>query len=225
MMKAHEPEFNFNFGTKPTTSDLDEIKVKIDPTLMLGDFAVAYEKELYRRNPTRAEQINLTAEELETYFKGIIAIRVKSVNSKVPDWRQAKELYIPTWIQFVISQIGQVIDTNRGLIITPVYEDSYDISSMLDTSSRLRAFEVDGVSMHKDAFPRDKEGDQDMMTMAVIGDYVKSMSETPHPIQSYVSAFIGAKLEEEAAFKVLYRVRYDDVKFIRAMLLHEESLI
>lgn len=96
---------------------------------------------------------------------------------------------------------------------------------MLDTSSRLRAFEVDGVSMHKDAFPRDKEGDQDMMTMAVIGDYVKSMSETPHPIQSYVSAFIGAKLEEEAAFKVLYRVRYDDVKFIRAMLLHEESLI
>lgn len=224
-MKAHEKFINLNYGTVPTTSGVDEIKVKIDYSIMLGDFAQAYEKELYRRNPKKAEIINLTADELGKYFKDIISLRVASVNGKIPEWRQAKELFIPTWIQFVISQIGQVVDTNRGLLITPVVEQTYDISKMLDTSSRLRAFEVDGVSMHRDAFPRDNEGDKDTMSMVIIDDFVKSMYETPHPIQSYVSAFIGAKLEEEAAFKILYRIRYDDVSFIRQMLTHEESLI
>lgn len=220
-----QKSFNFDFGTKPTTTSLDIIKVALDETIILKDFAKAYANELFRRNPAKAEEINLTASELQTYFTGIIAIRVKAIEGNCKDWRQAKLLAIPTWIQFVISQIGEVVDVERGLKFVPSFDREYDINELLDVSTRLSSFSNDGVTMHRDAFPRDNEGDVDLMSMAIIDGYVKSMSATAHPITSYISAFLGAKLEEEAAFKILYRVRYDDVEFIRTMLMHEESLI
>lgn len=230
-------KFNFDFGTKPTTDQLEEIKVEIHPDLMIGDFGIAYAKELMRRNPVKFEawvisreseeldHLSAVAKELTEYFTGLIQIRVDSVVSSVPKWREAKKLYIPTWIQFTLTQIGEVVDTVRGLRFTPAMSETYDINNLLVTSDKLRAFIVDGVSMHLDAFPRDREGDKDLMGMAIIDGYVRSMSELPHPIYSYVSAFLGAKLESEAAFKMLYRVRYDDVEFIRSMLMHEEALI
>lgn len=217
--------FNLDFGTKPTTEHLEEVVVKLDPTIMLGDFASAYHQELMRRNPIKLETSGITPEDLEEYFEGLLSIRISSVVGKSKFWRQAKQLFIPTWIEFVISRIGQFIDFDNGLKFIPSYDKEIDIDKMLSLSIKLGSFISDGVSMHKDAFPRDIDGDKDVMSMAIIDDYVKSMSVTSHPISSYVSAFLGAKLEEETAFKILYRVRYDDINFIRSMILAEDSLI
>lgn len=215
---------NINFGTTPTTSEFDIIHVTIDPDVMLGDYAKAYAKELYRRNPARYEASGLDEIALYNYFVGLLVIRIQAINGECKVWRQAKQLNIPSWIQFVISQIGVIRDVDRGLVITPVLEHPFDIDKMLETSDILRMFTADGVVMHRDAFPRAAEGDVDVMSMALINGYVKSMTKLAHPIASYVSAFIGAKVVEEATFKMLYRIRYDDVSFIREMLLHEEKV-
>jgi hypothetical protein len=216
---------NLNFGTKPTSALLETIVVQIDSELILKDFAKAYADELSRRNPTRAREVGLTEQELKDYFDGILAIRIESVEGYSPVWRQAKQLYIPSWIQFVISRVGEVIDTDRGLKIVPKFAGKYDFDSLLVTSNRLRAFLSDGLALHKDAFPREREGDKDTMTMAIINGYVCGQVATTHPISSYVAAFLGFKLREEIAFKMLYRVRYDDIKYIQAMILAEESLL
>lgn len=215
---------NLNFGTTPTTSEFDEIHVQIDSNVMIGDYATAYYRELSRRNPARLEATGLTEEDLLEYFCGILAIRVQSLNGQCKVWRQAKQLNVPSWIQFVISQIGVIRDVDRGLVITPTFEFDVNIEKMLTISSELGIFTSDGVVMHRDAFPRGMEGDVDVMSMALINGYIKSMSKLAHPIASYVSAFIGAKVVEEATFKMLYRIRYDDVRFIRDMLLHEEKV-
>lgn len=216
--------FNFDFGTKPASVELEVVEVAIDSQLMLSDYAKAYVSEFQRRNPVRAETVGLTDDELFYYFEGLIALRVQSVRGECKVWREAKQLLIPSWIEFTLSQIGEVVDVDRGLKLVPVFQKDVDISKMLATSDKLRAFLPDGISLHKDAFPRSREGDAETMAMAILGSYVQSQSKDSHPISSYVAAFLGFKLKEEAAFKMLYRVRYDDVQFIRAMLLREEAV-
>lgn len=218
-------EFNLDYGTKPTNGKLEVIKVQIDPDVMINDFGKAYAAELHRRNPLRAEQTNLTEEELTEYFTQILALRVQFIHDQCRVWRQIKQLNIPTWIQFTISQVGRLIDYDFGLKVIPELNHKIDLNFLLDVSTRLEAFKSDGVTMHKDAFPRSKDGDKDVMSMALIEGFVYSRTKDAHPIQSYVNAFLGLKLIEEQTFKILYRVRYDDIDFIRSMLMSEESII
>lgn len=213
-----------NFGTKPTTSELETIAVEIDPKLMLHDYARAYAMEFYRRNPVRAEAVNITEEELAEYFTSLVALRVQCVQGKCKLWREAKALLIPAWVEFTLSQIGEVVDTDRGLRFIPTFEKDVDIDAMLSTSNKLRSFIPDGVVLNKDALPRGIEGDYETMSMAIIGNYVNSQSKDSHPIASYVAAFLGFKLLEETSFKMLYRVRYDDVQFIKRSLLTEGAI-
>lgn len=217
-------QFDLDFGTKPMGDDFERITVVIDPTLMLGDFAEAYCKRCQELNVAKFSVMDLSVTELDIYFKALIAIRVQAINGGSPVWRQAKQLVIPSWIQFALTQIGRVIVHSKGLEFIPKFEYDFDINALLKTSQKLEAFVVDGLHVHKDAMPRSIEGDIDTMTMAVINNYVKSMSDNTHPVFSYVAAFLGMTLEKEQAFKMMYRTRYDDVEFIRSMIMSERSL-
>lgn len=212
-----------DFGTVPTTSELTEVKVKIEPETMVKPYATAYIAELQRRNPVKFSAIGLTEEELYFYFTQLLIIRVRSVEDKLTCWRQAKKLMIPDWIQFTLTQIGVAIDRNRGFKFVPVIDGEVELDKALAISSKLESFEIDNVGMSQDAFPRETSGDLDTMSMAVIDGYVKGINVS-HPISSYVSAFLGSKLMEEQAFSMLYRVRYDDIKFITQMLLHTKEV-
>lgn len=217
--------FTFDFGTKPNTLRLEKIEVKVNPQRMLKDFALAYERELYRRNPIRANEAKLDQEQLYKYFCGLLALRIQSIKGESKFWRQAKNLAIPAWVQFTLATVGQVFDYDRGLELIPTMDDtSVDMSFMLSTSSTLLAFEGDGVHLLLDAMPRDTKGDAEVMSFALIDDYVMGMAKTAHPISSYVAAFLGFELQKGAAFNALYRVRYDDIEFIKSMLMSTKEV-
>lgn len=223
-MNSKVQNFNLDYGTKPTTTKLDYIDFEIHPETMVDDYADAYLRELRRRNPLKFIAVKDKLADIKTYFRGILKIRVQSITNDCPVWRQAKRLVIPAWLQFVISQIGQIVDYEYGLVITPKFDFDYDISEMLEFSNILESFMNDGVSMFKDAFPRDHKGDTEVMKMAVLDGYVKSMTSNSHPLSSYVNAFVGAKVSSVIECSMLYRVRYDDVSFIRSMLLNDSSI-
>lgn len=90
-------------------------------------------------------------------------------------------------------------------------------------SDQLRMFKLDGVGMSDNALPRTKDGDQDVMSSMLIGDYVKSIKEVT-PIKTYVSAFLGLNLLGETTWESLFRIRYDDIDYIRSRLISEESI-
>jgi len=214
-----------NYGTKPTGVPMQNVNIELDPELMVKDFAVAYERELYRRNANRAEREKITADELYDYFRGILSIHLEKDNlGTVKEWRKAKELYIPAWIQHVISQVGTYVDPIRGLKFIPQIAFVYDMAKMLEVSERLSAFKVDGLKIFKDAFPRDTSGDPEVMSMIIAENCVRSMTAEAHPASSYVAAFLGFKLREEMALLTMYRVKYDDIVFVHEMLLREETL-
>ena len=213
-----------DYGTKPTTTALETIEVSIDPSVMIGDFAKAYSTELTRLNPVRARELDITAEDLTIYFTSLLKIRVESILGTLRDWRTAKLLAIPAWIQHTISQIGEVIIRDKGIRFIPKLDYEYEMATLLEISTKLQAFTSDGLSIHTDALPRNATGNEEVMGMAIVGDYIQSIKADAHPASSYVSAFLGNKLVQEQHFSVLYRVRYDDVGFIATQLLNDRSL-
>lgn len=226
-----------NLDTKVTTNSLEKIHVAIDPKVMIGNFAQSYRNELRRRNFEKYDSDPLTVEEFNLYFQRLVKLRIMSVEDDCPDWRQARQLYIPSWIEAVISMLGKVVDTERGMVIIPSFELEWTyrdkkidgskgtIDEMLDFSLRLGSFREDGLVLHKDAFPRVPDGDKDVMMMAIIDGYVKSQLKVAHPIAGYIAGFLGMKLQQEQTFKLLYRVRYDDINYITEMLLREEMVL
>lgn len=229
-----DSEFNsLNYGTKPTGAKMQTIEVILNPELMMRDFAKAYEGELYRRNPNLAERSKLTSDDLYVYFVGILAIHIEHDNvGNIKDWRKAKEIYIPAWIQHTISMVGTYLDQIRGLKFVPRLMSAddatkpmtYDISELLKISERLAPFRMDGLKIMKDAFPRTPEGDPEVMSMIIAEECVRSITPDAHPASSYVAAFLGFKLKEELAWVNLYRVKYDDFVLVHEMLLREEVI-
>jgi len=71
--------------------------------------------------------------------------------------------------------------------------------------------------------PRNVEGNSEVMSTALIGMYVRAQHKV-NPLSTYVSAFMGLKLRQEATFQVLYRVKYDDIGFIQMALTRQGVL-
>lgn len=215
---------SLDYSTKISTPRPETVEVTIDPTIILNDYAQAYANELNRRNPERFQAEDLTVEELQNYFNGLLHLRIQSVEGNCPDWRAAKQLWIPSIIQYILTCVGVVWDVEKGLKFVPKCDLSHDINEMLATSTKLAIYKSDGLAMVKDALPRSEEGDCDVMQCAIINDYIMSTHRIGHPSSSYVAALLGLQLEEKVMSSLLHRVRYDSVAYIKSMLLAEKSL-
>lgn len=211
---------NLDFGTVPSAVKMEEIVVTFEAGALLGDYAKAFINEAARRMPLTAEQPGaLTQDELLRYCNYLLTQRVNSVRMECPDWRKLKVLWIPSFIQFILSQIGEVTNREFGIRFTPVVANPSDMTfeEAAEISNKVSAYQ-EKLQMVKDAMPRGIDGDADVMSCAVIGDYVRSTRRVTHIYATYVSAFLNAKLQEEFAFKALYRIQYDDIAYIAAAL-------
>jgi hypothetical protein len=237
-----------NFGTTVTTSDYTDIQVVIDPDFMMKDYAEAVSHDLSRRNPIRYAAVESQAKALfsdaEMYTSGkapenvdfqgalnaylvdLARLRIQMINDDCKMWREAKQLAMPAYVQFAISMIGIVRDVDHGRRFVPYMEKSdltLTVKGLYKVTDLLRAFESDGVVLLFDAFPRLKTGDQDTMSYAIIDSYVKAIDKTSSPAKSYIAVFLGMKLKQESNLKCLYSVRYDNVDYVKDMLIQELS--
>jgi len=222
---------NLDFtGVKPTSVPMDTIEVHIDPATMIDDYAIAFVNELSRCDPRRFEQAPVSKEEMIKYCRYILRQRIACVNDACKDWRAIKNLWIPVFIQYAISLVGIVQITERGLTLKPVIDDlpegeaEFTTKEALELSGRIGLYEK-SVQIRLDAMPRDKRGDRDTMSCALIAGYVQSLDEVSHPVATYIAAFLGFTIKKESAFSVLYRLRYDDLEFIRAAMLNSRVVM
>lgn len=213
-------------ASKPTAVPTEVIKVQISPTQLLGDYAKAFVTEAKRKNPLTYNVVELTVDEMIEYVKYLLAKRVECVENRCNDFRLLKVLYIPSYIQYILSQIGEYFNREIGIKLMPTIDTKeakkiINYERALEISDKIRAFE-DDLQMVKDAMPRDTQGNADVMSCALIADYVRAQHKVEHVASTYVAAFAGFKLEEELAFRVLYRIQYDDIAFITNALLQEK---
>lgn len=211
--------------TKPTSVPQEEIEIQISAENLIGQYGKSFVQEAYRVNPLRAEQVALTADEVTDYCHYLLVKRVEIIHDNCPDYRKLKNLYIPSWIQYCLAMVGQLKLREYGLLITPVIEETKTITfeEAVAISEKIGAFE-DDLQIVLDAMPRDKAGNADVMSTAMVADYVRAIKPVEHVAATYVTAFLGMKLKEELAFQVLYRVQYDDIGYVASVLTHAKGL-
>jgi len=208
---------------KPSSLPVELIQVKVNAELLLGDYARAFLTQMHSRRFLRAKEAELTEEEIIRYCEFLLQRRVALVNETITDLPRLKGLMIPSFIQFCLENIGRVRIVDRGLEIRPLYDAKViKLEEAIAISAKIALYESD-ISMVPDAMPRGLDGNRQVMTMALIADYVRGMEDAT-PISSYVAAFLGLKLVEENVYASLYRVVYDDVGFIRSALPHKVIL-
>lgn len=212
-------------SSKPTSVPNENVEVEIGSETLFGSYAKAFIAEARRVNPLRMEQIGLTVDEVEKYSQFLLERRVAYVNDACVDFRKLKPLYIPSFIQYNLAMVGKLILRDDGLTLIPVYNGPKPISldKAYAISEKIGSLEND-LQIVQDAMPRDVLGDVDVMSTALIAGYVRSIKPVEHVASTYVTAFLGMKLRQEAAFAVLYRVQYDDLNFISTALTTQKKL-
>lgn len=229
---------DLDLGSNPPISvETKPIYVKVGTDCaLLGEYARAFVRSAFSVNPQRAEQVSLTEDEMVNYVDFLLTQRIRSINDECKIWRQLKSLYIPCFVQYALSQIGEVLLRDYGLEIIPVLVDPttkegqahpYPETITLEEAqaiSRKLAYFRDDLAMVSDAMPRGHQGDIDTMSCILADGYVRSLQRVEHPVSTYLAAFIGNKLVDEQAFAPFYRVQYDDVSYIRSALLNSEKI-
>lgn len=217
---------NMDLGTgKPISVPMETIEVQVSVSDLVGDYAKAFVKEVWRVNPLRAEQVKLTEEEVLEYCNYLLTKRIEVVNDSCYDFRKLKNLYIPSYVQYVLSMIGRLVARQYGITMMPVMEETSAMTfeEAIIISDKIGAFEND-LQIVIDAMPRTIDGNPDVMSTALIAGYVRSLKVLEHPSATYVTAFLDMKLKQETAFQALYRVQYDDIEFIATALTRAKGL-
>lgn len=210
----------------PTKMQTLEVSVNLDS--MARDYAAAFVDEAYRINYDKANYVQLGVDELFTYLKYLLSKRIQCVYGRCSDFRQLKQLWIPSYFQYVLSTVGIAYDREVGLKFVPVLEGIQEeginqipehptFSEVLAISEKIAAFK-DELKMVQDAMPRDIHGDLNIMATAMLNDYVSSCRRVEHPAATYVTVFLDMKLREEMTFAMLYRRRYGETELIRQVL-------
>lgn len=214
--------------TRPTSVENQDVEVELSANDMVGNYAKAFVNECYRLNPLRMEQIDKDGkfqDELVEYVNYLFAKRIECVNSECKDWRKLKNLWIPSFVQYVLSQVGLVELRDYGITIKPVMKEEchMTLEEAYQVSAKIKMFQNE-LQMVEDAMPRSKYGNVDVMSCALIGDYVRSMKVVDHVSSTYVAAFANMQLRKESAFEALYRVQYDDIGYIASALSLQDGL-
>jgi hypothetical protein len=217
---------NLDLGSSPPTSvPMEVVEVEISGDGIVQQYASAFVKEALRVAPERAKAVDLTSDEMVAYSLYLLSRLIEVINNDCKDFRRIKVLYVPTFLQFVLSTIGIVIDRQLGLKFVPVLEHASTLTydEALSISEKIGSFEHD-LQIVSDAMPREISGDENVMRTIVLAGYVRATRVIDHPVATYVSAFLNFTLRRESDFAVLYRVQYDDLAFIASALTTRKEL-
>lgn len=209
-----------------TTSDFnghknarhDDITVIITDDNIAKPYVHGFVSEMFRINPLFAKALELSEDDLMDYINYLISERCKQVNGDFHVRNRNKNMWIPDFIQYVISMIGIVEKREHGLRMIPEYtSEVIDIERATVISNKL-AQTQDFMSVSRNAFPTDEFGDAEVMTTVLVSTSVRSMTTLTHPVNQLITAFLGMRLKEEAMHGILYRVQYDDLQYLTNVL-------
>jgi hypothetical protein len=233
----HATFSSLDFGTVVTTTSYQLIEVLVDPSFMMQDYGQAVARDLERRNPIRYQSVEKQLLEsdsfkefgsfpmiLREYFTNLAAIRIHAINDPSSFKRGMNELLVTPYIEFALSQVGIVYDLDNGRKFVPCTESpdlTMSMEQLFVVTDSLRVFKSDGVVLLNNAFPKNREGDQEAMSFAMIDGFIKSTTKYPNTAKSYIAAFLGMKLKLQGEFKSLYGVRYDDAEYVKDRLIEE----
>lgn len=219
--------------SKPIPATHHQVVVELHMTDMANAYVQGILFEMARVMPNQWDMMPISSEEMHNYIIYIISERVKAIHGSCANWRADKELWIPSFIQYLISQMGEVFVADKGILVTCELADKvdYSLEDALKVNQKLRLYAEEMKSFHQDAFPRGKEGSLDFMVTAVIEGVVRSLSVLSHPAVTLLTAFTDMRVvrvddqDADSVFLERYDQRYDEVPYIKSVFSSQAGVI
>ena len=207
-------------ATLPVGVPTETITVKLNPADFVGDYAKAIVSRCMNHNEQEFERHPISVDQVTSYCEFLFTKRVDQVNDRLQgkEWRQMKNLYVPVFIEYAMTTVGIVRLRDEGLEIVPECDASSMTMEEAEQISQTLYWFCDQISLVQNGFSTSVEGNADVMSCAVIKDYVLGRKKVTEVTASYLAAFMGFKLAEETTFSALYRVQYDDLAYIKSAL-------
>lgn len=201
-----------------THVSMENIDLRVTAESTIKEFCHAFVEEGYRKANLLANRINLQEDDLFEYFQFLLDIRVKIVNNQFRDRSLLNLLAMPCFIELVLTGIGKVIVRDKGYTLVPNYSvvKEFDKAKMIEISEKIKEF-GDYLSIVEGGMPRNEQGDRDIMSMALVDNYIRSIDRVDNPVAEYVVYFLQMKLEN-TVFDKLYRFEYDNTADIDSQI-------
>lgn len=194
---------------KVATTEMDEVGMVIDPRSMVRTFADAWVDAMYMANPERAKVLDLDTTKLTEYLLTAISKRIDYVNGKLADKRIWNMGFLPAWIHNLVDQIGIVENQDYGFRIKPLPVDFGTLTKeeFLAISNTVKIFKKDGIPLFDNWISRQITGNEDVMTMFIINERVKSW-KIDAGFAAHLAVFLNNKLVDTTAMASFFRIDY-----------------
>lgn len=203
-----------------TVSDHKVLNVEFDLTEVNELVNMLVSQYMASANPLKFQSQFSSVEECQRQFaryrKTLFNYRVKQIihNGKLNCKSQLQACYMLPYDIAIFANIGRYIDDERGLIIQPKGELTFEDGEMMSLeelstfSFKLGMWKNEGLSLNQNAFPKEYITTSSAMQFILLDNYIRGMITTDDVTIGFMSAFIGTKLVEEAESN-LFMVRYN----------------
>lgn len=215
-----------DWGTKsaaPIRTERVEVKVSVDR--LTNDYAKAIVRHVSIEAEKVQAEVNLTEDEVIAYLAFLLTMRCAQIAGTCTIWGKLKNLWIPSYFQWILSCVGEYRDRQYAIDVVPVMEEpsTMTLEQAFVISNKLGEFEH-VLHLVRAAMPTGTNGDQTVMSCVIIDNTIRSLRRDVHPALTYVAAFANMQLRKETAFAALYRTQYDDLDTIAMQMSLKDCL-
>lgn len=176
-------------------ANLQTVVVVVKP----GELIERYCDQFFDYLEIAAGPIPLTKQEIHDYVCYLIEARVKHVNGKRSLPKSDFAVKIPSFVSYLLCQIGYVEQSSVQLRIVPSFERTENMILSKDDEIYQFVTRISNLiyiiapKAVNRGFPSNMEGNADFMSMTLIDGIMKSCHANVEPAIAFASAFLEAK--------------------------------
>lgn len=200
---------------RSVAANMVRVKVALKPNDMFDSIAEAYFHEIMRVTRFEAKQTVISLDNVQKFFDTILYLHVRNCNQTLPQEYRGimKRVNLPTVLVAILSNIGEVTDSDFGLRFYPEYEIESEklmsVSEIEDFSQELYRLEKLGIKITTTGLPMPNDcGTLGFMGCQLVDNKEVLSYRHDHPVYGFFQAMFKSNALSEIIGNNALRVRY-----------------
>jgi len=210
-----------------TAETVQTVKVQLNFGPLVEDLARNLSREVTRVLRTGDGPLHISVEEMTSYVKSLIILRVLTIHGAVPKEYHSfcRNGRVPSILTYLLFQIGEALDREFGIKYVPYInqEELASLEMLRDVSERIALIADMGFHITHNGVPQSVEGDLAFMSMDNDGEVVRGTYNS-HPVFGLLACFFVNQLPKHVRKDVLRNLIDEDKDTLKSSLKDGVSL-
>jgi len=220
------PEVDLQLPTI-TPENIQIVKVQLNFGPLVEDLAKNLSREVTRVLKTGDGPLHISAQEMTSYVKSLIILRVLTIHGAVPKEYHSfcRNGRVPSILTYLLFQIGEALDRDFGTKYVPYInqEELAALEVLRDISERISLIADMGFHITHNGAPQSVEGDLTFMSMDNDGEVVRGTYNS-HPVFGLLACFFVDQLPKHVRKNIVKHLIDEDKALLKSSLKDGVSL-